>query len=546
MNRKLLFYRISAFISGMSVMAVELAASRLLAPYFSSSILVWSVIIGTIMASMSLGNYCGGWLADRAAGKGTDAPIYTRILIAGVWIACIPLAGKYVIAAVSGIAIVIAGSQLLVVGSLLACLIIFAAPMVLLGMVSPFLVRFAIDADEQNPGRATGSIYAWGTVGSIIGTFLPSFVTIPLLGVSRTFLLFALLLALLVLIYGSMKKTRWWPGALVSAICLALLLVPQQPHYAFWKNNIVYEGESVYNYLQVTQDDQYRYFSTNVMFGVQSMIPRELLRGENAGIGTDTYFHGLLGACGFLPDFAAHKPIDALVLGLGAGTYPIMLRYTLPGSTCVGVEIDPAIVKLAADYFGLTAQDCVAVVGDGRTYVQRDNKKYDVIVIDAYQDISIPFYMATTEFFGLCKDRLKPGGVLVCNINMNTRENGAVVNALTATLQSRFSAVYAYNVGTNTLLYAPTGGGLELFTQNVAQSAANRPLYQMLRATGNGLTQISGDGPVLTDNRAPTEILAASVLQNMISEQDAAVKSQVDAYGGGLSGWRQYLTELMK
>ncbi|MCL2882495.1 MAG: fused MFS/spermidine synthase [Coriobacteriia bacterium] len=585
-RRRLWFYRISAFISGMSVMAVELAASRLLAPYFSSSLPVWSVIIGLIMAAMAFGNYRGGKLADRAVAKGSDAALYRRMLIAALWIAVIPLVGKYLIVAVAAIAAVVAGSQVIVIGSILACLLLFVAPMVLLGMVSPFLVRVAsARADDKgsgtlsfddkvpdplssgNTGAVIGSIYAWGTLGSILGTFLASFVTIPDVGVARTYLLFAVALAALVLIHALATQGRWWPAAVALVCCVALLAAPLGANYAFWEKGILYQGESSYNYLQVSQDDTARYFSTNVLFGVQSLLPRQYLEGRTIDQPTGEYYDGMIGACGLLANFTPGHPIDALMLGLGTGTCPALLQQALPGSTCTGVELDSKIVDVAHKYFALTPADCQVVVGDGRSYIQQHTQKYDLIMVDAYQDVSVPFYMASHEFYTLAASRLKPGGVLVCNVNMGTRNNSAVVNALAATMSSVFGPVYAYNPpGTsNTLLYAAPGGSLVRLNSSLqacsaveadqAQAdgrvcpgslvASTALMRQCIQGVADGAAPIHSSARVLTDDRAPTELLANKALNNMIAEQRAGIQQQVDAEGGGARGWWRYLQTLL-
>ncbi len=481
-RKRVWFYRISAFVSGTSVMAVELAASRLLAPYFSSSLPVWAVIIGIIMAAMSVGNYLGGRLADRTAAKNSDAALYARMLVAALWIALIPLVGKYLIVALAAVAAVVAGDQVIIIGSLLSCLVLFVTPMVLLGMVSPFLVsRASSGAPDQ--GTITGSIYAWGTIGSILGTFLASFVTIPDAGVAKTFLFFAVTLAVLVLVRALTERRRWWPAAGIAAAGIVLLILPLGANYAFWESGVLHQDESAYNYLLVHEDDQARYLSTNVLFGVQSMLPTSYLNGTSNDMtaAQDTFFSGLVGGVGFLKDFEPNKPIDALMLGLGAGTSPTMLQQALPGSRCTGIEIDKKIADIAHDYFALTPEACNVVVGDGRSYMeQHPQQTYDLIMVDAYQDVSIPFYMATQEFFELCASRLNEGGAIACNVNMGTKNNAAVVDALASTMRSVFGEVYSYDIGggaTNTLLYAAPDTDLNQVKLNLAKCS-------MLDATG--------------------------------------------------------------
>ena len=174
---------LTEFFAGMAVMAVELGASRLLAPYFSSSQIVWTIIIGTIMIAMALGNVWGGRSADR---NPDPDRLYRRIIIAAVWIAAIPLLGRYIILGVSGLLIFTVDSNFLVIAAFAACMIIFVFPLFLLGTVTPSLVKYTTDNLEEN-GKIVGTLGAFNTIGSIIGTFLPTFVTIPAVGTAVTY-----------------------------------------------------------------------------------------------------------------------------------------------------------------------------------------------------------------------------------------------------------------------------------------------------------------------------------------------------------------------
>lgn len=201
------------FFAGMSVMAVELGASRLLAPYFSSSQIVWTIIIGTIMIAMALGNIYGG----RAADKNPDPDrLYRRMIVAAVWIAAIPLVGKYIILGISALLIFSVSSNFLIWAAFAACMVIFVFPLFLLGTVTPSLVKYTIDSLEDS-GKTVGMLNASNTIGSIIGTFVPTFVTIPAFGTSVTFLVFAGILLLLALIYFVSKK-RGSRGGIVGAM----------------------------------------------------------------------------------------------------------------------------------------------------------------------------------------------------------------------------------------------------------------------------------------------------------------------------------------
>ena len=197
-----LFLYLTEFFAGMSVMAVELGASRLLAPYFSSSQIVWTIIIGTIMIAMALGNIYGGKSADK---NPNPDKLYGRILIAAVWTAAIPVLGKYIILGISAVVIFTVNTNFLIWAAFAACMIIFVFPLFLLGTVTPSLAKYSVDSLDDS-GRTVGTLGAFNTIGSIIGTFVPTFVTIPAVGTSITFLIFAGILLALALIYFISKR----------------------------------------------------------------------------------------------------------------------------------------------------------------------------------------------------------------------------------------------------------------------------------------------------------------------------------------------------
>lgn len=258
------------FFAGMSVMAVELGASRLLAPYFSSSQIVWTIIIGTIMIAMALGNVWGGRSADKDP---NPDKLYLRLIIAAVWIAAIPVLGKYVILGISGILVLTVNTNFLIWAAFLACMVIFVFPLFLLGTVTPSLVKYTVD-NLSDSGKTVGTLGAFNTIGSIIGTFLPTFVTIPAVGTAVTFLIFSGILLVLALVYFISTKTKKVPctvGIIAFVICSIL---GHSGSFAFWENDLVYEGESVYNYLQVKEDEKNVILSTNVLFGVQSILKK--------------------------------------------------------------------------------------------------------------------------------------------------------------------------------------------------------------------------------------------------------------------------------
>ena len=147
---------LTEFFSGVSVMAVELGASRLLAPYFSSSQIVWTIIIGTIMIALAPGNLWGGRTADR---NPDPDRLYRRLLLAAVWIAAIPVLGKYIILGISGLLVLTISTHFLVIAAFCACMVIFVFPLFLLGTVTPSLVKYTVDSLEDN-GKVVGTLGA--------------------------------------------------------------------------------------------------------------------------------------------------------------------------------------------------------------------------------------------------------------------------------------------------------------------------------------------------------------------------------------------------
>ena len=454
-----LFLYMTEFFAGMSVMAVELGASRLLAPYFSSSQIVWTIIIGTIMIAMALGNIYGGRKADNAPDPGK---LYGRILIAALWIAAIPVLGKYIILGISAVLIFAVNSNFLVIAAFAACMIVFVFPLFLLGTVTPSLAKYTTDSLEDN-GRIIGTLGAFNTVGSIIGTFMPTFVTIPAVGTGVTFLIFAGILIALSIIYfvsptdessdttkNRIKKEA--PRIISSVLIFAICCVwGHSSSFAFWEKDLTYEGESVYNYLQVKETKDRVILSTNVLFGVQSILVKN---GELTGM----YYDYAMAA----PYMAGVKEkkngeaLDVLILGMGSGTYATQLSRYFDNVNVEGVEIDDKITDLAHKYFELPANTKVTTY-DGRAYLAATGGKYDVIMVDAYQDITIPFQMSSVEFFTMVKNHLKDEGVMVVNMNMYSdsdisgKDGDASINTYLAdTISSVFDNVVIVDVPGNT------------------------------------------------------------------------------------------------
>lgn len=502
---------LTEFFAGMSVMAVELGASRLLAPYFSSSQIVWTIIIGTIMIAMALGNLYGGHSADK---NPNPDKLYGRIIFAAVWIAAIPVVGKYIILGISALLIFSVNQNFLIIAGFAACAVIFVFPLFLLGTVTPSLVKYTVNSLEDS-GSTVGKLNAANTIGSIIGTFVPTFISIPAVGTSITFLIFAGILLLLAVIYFlsakmPLKHTKKVPiGIFLFVLCC---IFGHNGSFAFWLEDLTYEGESVYNYLQVYEDEEEVVLSTNVLFGVQSVYEKEK--------GLTGMYYDYAMAAPYMAGVREKERLDVLVLGMGTGTFATQCRRYFDNVHVEGVEIDEKITELAVKYFELP-ENVPVTTYDGRAYLNAVDKTYDVIMVDAYQDITIPFQMSSAEFFELVKEHLKKDGVMVVNMNMKSEREGNINQYLSDTIASVFDEVYTVDVSasSNRELFASNSSAmLSRFRENAALEA-ERELADMLERVGGRLTEYQAGNYRMTDDKAPVELLGMRVIDELIQDE---------------------------
>lgn len=498
------------FFSGMSVMAVELGASRLLAPYFSSSQIVWTIIIGTIMIAMALGNIWGGRSADKDP---NPDKLYARLLVAAVWIAAIPLVGKYIILGISGVLVLTISNHFLVLAAFIACMVIFVYPLFLLGTVTPSLVKYTVDSLDDS-GSTVGTLGAFNTIGSILGTFLPTFVTIPAVGTAITFLIFSGVLLILSLIYFISKRSGKKICAVAFVLFLLCSVLGHSGSFAFWEKDLAYEGESIYNYLQVKETDSRVILSTNVLFGVQSVKMKE------DGL-TGMYYDYALAAPFLAGVMQKDSVSDVLILGMGTGTFATQCKNYFSGAVNIeGVEIDQKITDLAGTYFDLPEEIPVTTY-DGRAYLQAVDKTYDVIMVDAYQDITIPFQMSSKEFFSEVKAHLKPNGVMVVNMNMKSDGEDSINAYLSDTIASVFDQVYTTDVKNNTnreLFASDNPQMLALMTEGVS-AETDEELAAMMDTVLTAMTPYEAGDRILTDDRAPVEVLGMRVIDEIIRDE---------------------------
>lgn len=511
------------FVEGACALAVEISASRLLAPYFGTSLFIWANLIGLILLYLTVGYYVGGRFADRYP---SAAVLYTLTIAAAFVIALIPLIARPIMAwSQSSFATYSVG---VFYGSLASVILLFAIPVILLSCVSPFAIRLQVEQVGRS-GSIAGKLYAISTAGSIVGTFLPALVLIPSIGTYRTFFAFAVVL-LLTSILGLLisSSTNVVPGArpgLSVRLLSILLLIPM-----IWSTlaiqgpikpadgsdgggTLLTERESAYNYIQVVNVGHETQLILNEGVGIHSIYdPDNSLTGGPWDYFLDApYFNN--------PPFTPQQVRNVCVIGLGAGTIPHELTAAYGPISIDGVELDGEIVNLARQHFHMNEPNLHVIVQDGRYYLQTTQKKYDEIGIDAYQQPYVPFQLATKEFFQEVRSHLTPTGVAVINAG-RTNTDLRLVEALAQTMHAVFPNVYIVDTArfTNSIIIAtnaPTS--LSNFRANTA-NLSNSLLQEVATSSiqvGN-LREEKDRKVFFTDDQAPVEQLIDSIILDAV------------------------------
>jgi spermidine synthase len=407
------------FVAGVGALATEIAASRLLAPYFGNSTVVWANVIGLVLASLSLGYWLGGRLADR---RPSPRLLGALVAAAAVLVALTPFVARpFLDLTVEGLDEVSTGAA---IGSFFGVLILFAPPVTLLGMVAPFAIRLGLERVES-AGAVAGRLYAVSTIGSLLGTFLAALVAIPLIGTQRTLLASA---ALLALAGASLLGRRW----LVLAVGLgALLALP--PGAVKASEGVLYEDESLYQFVQVTERDGARRLYLDEGVAVHSIWrPGEVLTG---GV-WDTFLA--------LPPLLGRPLERVAILGNAGGTTARAMGVYYPDAEIDGVELDPAVTRAGRRYLGLGDNPRLRVHdADARPFLRRSEGGYDLIVVDAYRPPYVPFYLATREFFELVRQRLASGGMVALNVAAVPGDT-RLARAIATTLAAELPAVWTW------------------------------------------------------------------------------------------------------
>ena len=495
-----------AFLVGGATLSTEISASRLLAPYFGASTVVWANIIGLTLAYLALGYWLGGRLADRRPEPRVLASI---LLVAAAALAILPFAARPLLRwAVDGVDSVAVGS---VVGSFFAALALFAIPVTALGAAAPFLIRLALRGVDE-AGRVAGRLYALSTAGSLAGTFLAALVLIPWVGTQRTLVATAAAAALGA---GLLVGGAW----LLAPVAAAVLLAVPPPQI----KSALFQTESAYQYIRVVSDgDGGRDLELN-----EGVVSHSAWRPDT--VLTGRYWDLFL----MLPPLLDHPARNLLVIGNAGGTIGRAYGRYYPGTAIDGVELDPELNTVARRWFGAGDNPRMRLIAaDGRPFLERTHKRYDLIFVDAYRQPYVPFYLATSEFFRLAREHLRPGGMIALNV-ASTPTDRRLSNAVGTTLLTAFPQVWRWRaLRYNDVLLALREPVTRAELEGLAGRAPGkvRLLLPLFRAR---LSAVRAHGRALSDDRAPVEWLTDRMIVHEIERGGAHEEPPLPTAPGG-------------
>ncbi|MCS7185623.1 MAG: fused MFS/spermidine synthase [Armatimonadetes bacterium] len=512
---------IIAFFCGAIVMVLEIAGgARLLAPHFGSGAITWASVISVFLAGLSVGYFLGGMIADKFP---TPNGLGILLVLAAINIGLISpmtqwLFPEETVIGVGGVPMPVENIFERVAGRygvLLAATILFSLPSILLGTVSPYLIRLASKGVET-AGRTAGSIYAVSTVGSIVGTLGCAFVLLPKWGVSAVLMQMTgatLFVAILCFVAGKSLTSRR-SGRVHLTCILTLFLLIASLSFA----QVIYRRDSLYHRIIVEDVANVRY----LRFDASYQSAMDLKDPDRAVFAYTDYLHLCML---FKPD--AKK---VLFVGLGGATAQKKFHKDYPQMVVHTAEIDPAVKEVAEKFFNFREDERMKVfIEDGRVYLRKAKERYDIIILDAYfgsrYEVTLPFHLVTREFWWLAQSRLTDDGIVV--FNLVGRLEGfrtEVTRSILKTMKAVFPEIYIFPVeyrkmpwlyDRRNLIVIATRKPTKLTAQDLVKRAEEMVKEGKIKipqlpnyAADLYLRQIPFmDVPILTDDYAPVEFL---------------------------------------
>ncbi|MBA7499106.1 Polyamine aminopropyltransferase [subsurface metagenome] len=477
---------IVVFVCGAVVMMFELVGSRVLGPYFGTSLFVWTSLIGIILGSLSLGYYLGGKIADK---KSSFKSLSLIIFLAAISI---------------GLMVIIKDFWLIVLqnsftdirtSSVLASISLFLPASVFLGMVSPYAVKLKLN-NLNTSAQTVGNLYAISTTGSIFGTFLAGFYLIPHFGTNKLLIILSITLITISLALSAKKDTRIKLS--VFAIVVIGWFVISGLNYMLPKSGFI-DVDTAYNRIWIYDRIDFRTNKIVKMMGINNENHSSMFLDSDELVSEYTKYYHL--AKHFNPNFK-----KTMMLGGAGYSYPKDFLYRYPEATIDVVEIDPKVTELAKKYFRLEENPRLTIYHeDGRVFLNKTQEKYDVIFGDAFSShYSLPYQLTTKEAVQKKYNILNDDGIVILNIiSAIEGEKGKFLRAEYATYKSLFPQVYLFpvthsdygNVVQNIILVALKSEKDQTF--NNSDPKLNEYLQHLWKKT------VDADIPILTDNFAP-------------------------------------------
>ena len=493
----------TVFVCGSVVMIYEIIGSRILSPFIGTSTYVWTSLIGVILASLSLGYWYGGRIADR---KPDIKYLATVIFIAGGLISVTVMVKEVLLSKIASLAL---GLEL---KSVIAAILLFAPASVCLGMVTPFAVRLRMTAIEST-GRTVGRLYALSTVGSIVGTFAAGFFLIPFVGSVRTLYLIA---AALVLV-GSLTAPLAFSTRNIAVVVLLILgiAVTEINIYVLRTQGGVIDVDTEYSRFQVfTTDDPTTGKSMRALAFDPFIVQSAMFVGSDDLVFEYTRYYHLVRH--FKPDFS-----HTLMIGGAGYSYPKEFVRTYPNADIDVVEIDPGMTELAREQFHLHDSHKMHIIHqDGRMFLnEAPPAAYDAVFIDVAGSLfTIPSHLTTVEAVRNVSRILKDDGVVIFNLGSSiTGPSSGLLHAELRTYSEVFPHVYLFKVKPE-----HTDDHLQnliiVATKSPTENLSNSDPEITRLLSHRYLPELPMDQQTLTDDLAPVEYYNSIAQDAFLSE----------------------------
>ena len=421
---------IIVFLSGAIEMGLELLASRILSPYVGSSNVVWTSIIGIILASMSLGYWYGGKIADKTPSKDKISEI---LLMAVFFTSLIPLFETIVVKNMAELV------ENLIFSAIICAITVFSIPSFLLAMISPIAVKIK-SMDSKEIGLSSGKISSLSTLGSIIGTFFMGFVLIPHIGVSNINIGIIVLLILMSIIIRETKDKKYMYLCVFSISISIITVVAGKIVFTKIHPDLILDTDSEYSRIWVTNlksgDQNYKVMQVDTGIESWTDVTKNELSAEYLK------FYDLF-------EYYNKSTQNTLMIGGAAYTYPMYYLNKYKNKKIDVVEIDEKMTQIAEKEFGLNLNEprIKVYTQDGRSFLNQSNNKYDTILIDAFKGLNAPFELTTYEALQNAKNLLNDNGIVLTNIISGiTGKNAKFLEHEYATYKKVFDDVKVFKV----------------------------------------------------------------------------------------------------